>query len=184
MKICVYCSSSKNLDERYYDLGFRFGRSLARRGHELIYGGYGSGIMGEVARGVAQLGGRITAVVPAVFDRPEFVYEGCQTVVKTVDLRERKATMERLSDGFAVLPGGIGTLDELFEVCCLRALGELRKPLGILNAFGFYDPLAEMIRKCEDGGFLNSSGAKVPFFSDADALLSALERVATSGAEN
>lgn len=175
MKICVYCSSSKSLNERYYRLGRGFGRSLARRGHDLVYGGYGSGIMGEVARGVEESGGKITAVIPDIFDSPQFLYGGCHDVVRTADLRERKAAMERLSDGFAVLPGGIGTLDELFEVRCLQILGELHKPLGILNAFGFYAPLAEMMEKCGEEGFLNYGGTPMRFFSDAPSLLSALE---------
>jgi uncharacterized protein (TIGR00730 family) len=175
MKICVYCSSSKKLNGKYYAAGLDFGRALARRGHSLIYGGYGEGIMGQVARGVSGCGGKITAVVPRIFDRPDFIYGNCAEIVKTADMRSRKQTMECLADCFAVLPGGIGTLDEMFEACCLNILGELKKPLGILNTAGFYDPLREMMEKCAREGFLNYGNAELRFFDTAEALLDALE---------
>lgn len=176
MKICVYCSSSKKLNQEYYAVGREFGIRLAQRGHSLVYGGYGSGIMGAVARGVSSCGGKITAVIPRIFDRPDFIYEGCGEVVKTADMRSRKQTMERLADGFAVLPGGIGTLDEMFEACCLNLLGELGKPMGLLNAMGFYDPLREMMEKCRREGFLNYGNSELRFYDSADSLLDALEK--------
>lgn len=179
MKICVYCSSSSSLAPKYYEAARAFGRLMGERGHSLVYGGYGRGVMGEVARGVYEADGAITAVVPGIFDREGFTFEGCAEVIKTAGMSDRKAEMERLADGFAALPGGIGTFDELFEVLCLRALGELKKPVAVLNAFGYYDPLRHMLEKCRAEGFMNYVKCEpAGFFDSSEALLAALEREA------
>ena len=141
MRICVYCSSSDGLDSKYYEEGRAFGRELAKRGHSLVYGGYCKGIMAAVAEGVHENGGEITAVVPKVFDREGFTYEGCTRVIKTPDMNSRKKTMEAEAEAIAVLPGGIGTMDEFFEALVLKTIGELDKPMGVLNTGGCYDLL-------------------------------------------
>lgn len=176
MNICVYCSSSTSLDPVYFRAGRAFGESLAKRGHTLVYGGYNQGVMGAVAEGAKAAGGEIIAVVPAIFDRPGFTYPGCTRVIKTADMSERKATMERIGDGFAVLPGGIGTFDEFFEAYVLRTLGQLDKPMGILNVNGCYDLLAAFLDRNMQEGFLSAANREgIRFFTDGEALLNALE---------
>lgn len=176
MKICVYCASSRHLDPKYFDLGYAFGKQMAERGHTLVYGGYNEGIMGRVAAGVSENGGDIIAVVPKLFDSEEMTYPGCREVLHTDTMSDRKSTMEAVSDGFAVLPGGIGTYDEFFGTLCLKMLGELDKPMAILNAFGYFDPMRAMLEKNQAEGFLDYGAIdEVGYFTDCAALLEALE---------
>lgn len=177
MKICVYCSSSDGLDSKYYEEGRAFGSEMARRGHSLVYGGYCGGIMAAVAEGVYQNGGEITAVVPKVFDRPGFTYEGCTGIIKTPDMNSRKKTMEAEADAIAVLPGGIGTMDEFFEAFVLKTLGELDKPLGVLNTGGCYDLLEQLLAGSVKEGFLSGEYRKyAKFYDDAAAMIDEFEK--------
>lgn len=176
MNICVYCSSSDALDAVYYQEGYRFGQMMAERGHSLVYGGYCRGIMAEVARGVYDGGGRIISVVPDVFDREGFTFEKSTVIFRTGSMSERKARMEELADAFAVLPGGIGTLDELFEIYVLRSLGVMDRKIGILNSTGFFDSLDSMLGDYVREGFLSEEARdSVTFYSDSMSLLDALE---------
>ena len=177
MRICVYCSSSDGLDSKYYEEGRAFGRELAKRGHSLVYGGYCKGIMAAVAEGVHENGGEITAVVPKVFDREGFTYEGCTRVIKTPDMNSRKKTMEAEADAIAVLPGGIGTMDEFFEALVLKTIGEFDKPVGVLNTAGCYDILVQLLDRSTEDGFLSTSNRECArFFTDADVMLDHLEK--------
>ena len=177
MKICVYCSSSDELDSKYYEEGRAFGREIAKRGHSLVYGGYCKGIMAAVAEEVHENGGEIIAVVPKVFDREGFTYEGCTSVIKTPDMNSRKKTMEAEADAIAVLPGGIGTMDEFFEALVLKTIGELDKPVGILNTGGCYDLLEQLLDKSCKDGFLDTEYRKcAKFYTDAAVMLDELEK--------
>lgn len=177
MKICVYCSSSINLDPAFYAAGEAFGRALARRGHTLVYGGYGQGIMGAVAKGAAEGGAGIIAVVPAVFDVEGFTAPGCTEILHVDTMAQRKAMMEQTADAFAVLPGGIGTFDELFEVLELKAIGQLQKPLAIYNVKHCYDALDDLLAASEANGFLKGNArALAPLFAEGEQVLDHLER--------
>ncbi len=176
MKICVYCASSKHLDQKYFELGYEFGKLLAKRGHTLVYGGYNEGIMGKVAEGVSENGGDIIAVVPKLFDTEDMTYPSCREVIHTDTMSDRKSKMEEIADGFAVLPGGIGTYDEFFGTLCLKMLGEMEKPIAILNAFGYYEPMRRMLEQNQAEGFLDYGAIEdVGYFADCEELLSALE---------
>lgn len=164
MKICVYCSSVEGLDSKWYELGRSFGRWLGSSGHMLVYGGYNKGIMGEVARGTSESGGEIIAVVPKIFDRPGFTYEGCSKVIMTESMHARKAAMETEADAFVILPGGIGTFDEFFELYVLKSLGQIEKPMVIFNAFGCYDLLEQMLDKNASDGFLLAKNRAIACF--------------------
>lgn len=178
MKICVYCSSASGLDPALYTAGEEFGRMLAQRGHTLVYGGYGEGLMGAVARGAAAGGAPIVAVVPAVFDREGFTAPGCTEVVHVGTMSERKARMEAEADALVVLPGGIGTFDEFFEALVLRSLGQLKKPLAVYNIGGSLDALDELLRQSVRQGFLREDvRALAPFYTDGEQLLNALAGV-------
>ncbi len=176
MKVCVYCASAENLDPEFYEIGEAFGRLLASRGHTLVYGGYNKGIMHAVARGAAAEGGEIIAVVPKIFDRPGFTYEKCTKVIVTETMHSRKATMENEADAFAILPGGIGTFDELFELYVLKSLDICQKPMGLLNGRGCYDLLRAFLDKnTSDGLMTEKNRAMLHFYDDGESLLNALE---------
>ena len=176
MKICVFCSSSECIDEKFLRAGRSFGEELGRRGHELIYGGYGRGLMGEVARGAHETGGTVTAVVPAIFDDERFIYSGCSRVLHAPDLRTRKALMQREADALAVLPGGVGTYDELFDTLALISLGELVKPLLVLDVDGFFAPLKALLDDGAAKGFIaEKTAASLMFFAAPGELLDAVE---------
>ena len=180
MKICVFCSSSERIAEKYFRAGRLFGTELGRRGHELIYGGYGRGLMGEVARGAFEAGACVTAVIPAIFDGEGFVYSGCSRVLKAADLHERKAVMQAESDAFAVLPGGVGTYDELFDTLALISLGQLDMPLAVLDVDECYRPLRTLLEEGVAGGFIGEALARrVVFHASAAELLDDLERSVT-----
>jgi len=177
VKICVYCSSAQNLDPALYEAGEAFGRALARRGHTLVYGGYNAGLMGAVARGAAQDGAPVVAVVPAIFDREGFVPEGCTQVIHVGTMSQRKARMEEEADAFAVLPGGIGTFDEFFETLVLKSLGQLPKPLAVYDLLGGCAPLRALLRAGTEAGYLSPETEDLaPFFTQGEGLLDALER--------
>lgn len=179
MKICVYCSSAQKLEPQLYVAGERFGRMLAERGHALVYGGYGEGLMGAVARGAAAGGAPIIAVVPAIFDKEGFTAAGCTEVLHVGTMAERKARMEAEADAFAVLPGGIGTFDEFFGSLVLRSLGQLKKPIAVYNINGSLSALDALLEQSVAQGFLSAGvRALAPFYSDAAGLLAALEREA------
>jgi uncharacterized protein (TIGR00730 family) len=141
LNVCVYCASSGDVDAGFLDLGRAVGRRLAEEGHALVYGGGGVGLMGEVARGVHDRGGRVVGVIPESMRVTEVAYEEADELIWTDHMRPRKAEMERRADAFITLPGGLGTLEELSEILVLRYLGYHEKPVVLLNHEGFYDPL-------------------------------------------
>ena len=151
--ICVFCASSDNIAPRYFKEAQELGEEMARRGHQLVYGGGQVGLMGTVARAVHSNGGRVLGVIPRREDWAEVVYEEADDLIYTTTMRERKAIMEERADGFIALPGGIGTFEELLEIITLRHLGYHRKPIALLDRYGYYDPLWEMLEKSIAEGF-------------------------------
>ena len=155
MKICVFAASSERLDAVYLEAARQLGRQLGLGGHTLVYGCGATGLMGACARGVAEAGGEIVGVAPRFFDEPGILYEGCSRFVFTETMAERKSAMEELAEGFLVLPGGIGTLEEFFEVLTLRQLGRHDKPIVLLNTAGYFDALDAMLAQAADKGFMS-----------------------------
>jgi uncharacterized protein (TIGR00730 family) len=145
--VCVFASSSAKLDKPYYDCATALGRGIAQRGWGLVFGAGTEGLMGALARGVAEHGGVITGVIPDLMNVPGVVYEGCTQLIATRTMRERKAIMEERGDAFIALPGGFGTLEEILEVITLRQLGYHQKPVAIVNTLGFYDLLAAQFER-------------------------------------
>jgi hypothetical protein len=144
--ITVYCSSSTWLDPQFHDEAALVGRELALRGIELVYGGGSVGLMGELARSARAAGGRVTGIITrALMDR-ELGWHGCDELVVVDTMRERKKLLTERGGGFIVLPGGVGTYEEFFEVLVGRKLGEHDKPIGIINAHGYYNPLIGMVQ--------------------------------------
>ncbi|HEX6473228.1 MAG TPA: TIGR00730 family Rossman fold protein [Streptosporangiaceae bacterium] len=153
MKICVFCASSSRIDRRYLDLAADAGAELARRGHSLVSGGATVSCMGAVARAARAGGAATVGVIPQALVDIEIADDDCAELIVTNDMRARKAEMDRRSDAFLVLPGGLGTLEELFEIWTGRVLGLHDKPLVILDPDGVYDPLRDLMTHLVDEGF-------------------------------
>lgn len=156
MNICIYGASSRKLAKEYYDAAEALGALMARQGHTLVFGGGQEGIMGAVARGAHAHGGKIIGIAPRFFDRPGILFEECTEFIYTDTMRERKALMEEHSEAFMVLPGGIGTYEEFFEMLTLKQLGRHNKPMVMLNTRGYYNPMAAMLQNTVDEGFMSA----------------------------
>jgi len=139
--ICVYCGSSPGRLEAYADAACALAESLVSRGIGLVYGGASVGIMGVVADQVLKLGGRAVGVIPEALVRWEVAHNNLTELHVTKSMHERKMRMAELSDGFIAMPGGLGTLEEIFEICTWAQLGIHKKPCGLLNTEGYFDPL-------------------------------------------
>jgi uncharacterized protein (TIGR00730 family) len=152
--ICVFLGSSAGNDPAYAQAAAALGRELARRRLTCVYGGSRTGLMKTLADSVLEAGGEVVGVtVQLLRDKEEF-HRGLTRLHVVPTMHERKNLMIELSDAFVALPGGIGTLDELFEVCTLNQLGFHAKPCGLLNVNGFFDPLRAMLAMAEGEGFM------------------------------
>ncbi len=168
MNVCVYCASSNHIAPAYVAAAETLGRCLAQGGHTLVYGGGMVGLMGAVARQVHAHGGRVYGVIPrALHSREGIAYTLADELDVTETMQERKRLMFTRADGFVVLPGGIGTLEEFMEVLTLRALGYHDKPIAVLSTDGFYSRLLDFFDFLGAEGFLR------------DDLLSLFSTVAT-----
>ena len=153
-RICVFCGSRPGNRPEYEGAGRELGRAIAERGAALVYGGASVGVMGQVADATMSAGGRAIGVIPRTLVDREVAHHGLSELHVVDTMHERKALMERLSDGFVVLPGGYGTLDELFEILTWAHLGIHRKPVGLVNTAGFWDPLLSLIDHLVREGFV------------------------------
>jgi uncharacterized protein (TIGR00730 family) len=142
--VCVYCASSNAADPTYLEAAGRFGAILADNGVRLVYGGGGVGLMGAVARGAKNAGGKVLGVMPAFLTGREMLYQEVETLV-VQSMHERKQIMYEQSDAFAILPGGIGTLEEIVELMSWRRLELHQKPMVFHSPGGFWDPLFTLL---------------------------------------
>lgn len=145
--ICVYCSSSDQLDAKYYREAGRFSRQLVAHGWGLVYGGGNRGVMGVVGRTVKAAGGHVVGIIPEFMKTRELALDDANELITVATLRERKQQMEERADGFVTLPGGIGTLEEFTEVLTLRYLNLVHKPMILVNQDGFYDDLLRFFER-------------------------------------
>jgi hypothetical protein len=152
--ICVYCGSSGKSDPIYKNAAYEMGAVLAARGIHLVYGAGSTGLMGAVANGALENGGDVVGVIPEIFNTSTLAHNGLTRLEIVPDMHQRKARMADLSDGFIALPGGFGTLEELFEILTWAQIGLHQKPVGILNVCNYFDPLLEMIDKAKKEGFI------------------------------
>lgn len=143
--ICVYCAASNDIDRAYFSAAAQLGRLIAEHGDHLVYGGGSVGLMGEVARAVKTHGGRVVGIIPHALLDKEFAFEEADEIVHVDNMRTRKAQMDERADAFVILPGGFGTMEEMFEILVGRVLGYHDKPIVIVNIGGFYDPLIELM---------------------------------------
>ena len=143
--ICIYCGSSPGRLDAYASAAFSLAESLVSRNIRLVYGGASIGIMGMVADQVLKLGGQAIGVIPKALAHKEVAHQNLTQLHVTQSMHERKMLMAELSDGFIALPGGIGTLEELFEIWTWAQLGFHHKPCGLLNVAGYYDALIQFL---------------------------------------
>ena len=153
-RVCVYCGSSPGGGERYLEVARELGAALAARGHGLVYGGARVGLMGAVADAALAGGAAVHGVIPHGLVQMEVAHQGLTSLDVVETLHERKARMDSLSHAFVALPGGYGTLEELFEALTWLQLAIHTKPVALLDVDGFYDPLVAHLDRCVAEGFL------------------------------
>ena len=174
MKICVYGAASSLIDESYINAGIELGKKMVEKDLGLVFGGGSHGMMGAVAEGVYEKKGYILGVIPEFFKEAESEesFNECTDYIYTETMRERKRELEENSNAFIVTPGGIGTLDEFFEILTLKQLGRHNKPIAIFNINGFYDELDVMMTKSIKEKFITDDCKELyKVFTDVDEML-------------
>ncbi len=147
--LAIFCGSSQGNNPRFTLIAQELGKYLALNQIKMIYGGAHVGLMGKVADSCLHNNGHVVGVIPRFLSQKEIVHEGLTEIIETKSMHERKALMDELADGFIAIPGGFGTLDELFEILTWAQLGLHTKPIGILNVDNFYTPLLNMLETME-----------------------------------
>lgn len=178
MRICVYGASSTAIDKIYIEKVEKLGELMAERGHSLVFGGGANGLMGAVARGIRAKNGYIMGVIPKFFEKidAELEYKRCDVLIRPDTMRERKQIMEDNADGFIMVPGGIGTFEEFFEILTLKQLRQLDKPLVVYNIDGYYDEMLEMMTASIDKCFIRENVNELyKVFTDYDEMFSYIE---------
>ncbi|GAA4043440.1 LOG family protein [Parerythrobacter jejuensis] len=165
-RLAVYCGSATPEDPRYIELARTVGADLAERGIGVVYGGGRLGLMGAVANGARDAGGEVIGVIPEALVNSEVANHDCDELITVSGMHERKQRFTDLSDGFVSLPGGVGTMDELWEAMSWAQLGYHSDPVGLLNAFGFYDDLIAFNRKMADVGFVREAHQNILIAAD------------------
>ena len=157
MNICVYGAASPEINEAYVEKVENICTELAKRGHNLVFGAGGSGMMGAAARGFKKGGGKVIGVVPEFFkyQKVEALYDQCDETIYTETMADRKSVMEEKADAFMIAPGGVGTLDELFQILALKQLGQMSKQILLLNIDGFYDRIQQWMEMSQQQKFLH-----------------------------
>ncbi|KLE34729.1 TIGR00730 family Rossman fold protein [Aurantiacibacter luteus] len=156
-RLAVYCGSASPADPAYLELARHVGRTLAERGIGVVYGGGKAGLMGAVASAALEAGGEVIGVIPQALVDMEVANRDCTELHVVQTMHQRKQAFTDLSNGFVTLPGGVGTLDELWEAISWAQLGYHQKPVGLLNALGYYDGLVAFNRHMADVGFVREA---------------------------
>jgi uncharacterized protein (TIGR00730 family) len=173
--ICIYCGCSDKIPQAYLDAAYGMGKTVAQNNITLIYGAGSTGMMGAVADGVIEAGGKVWGVIPKIFDTPQLAHSGLTHYEVTDSMHTRKARMADLADGFIALPGGLGTFEELFEIITWAQIGLHRKPIGLLNTNGYFDFLLGMVTHATQEGFIYQEHLQL--FTHADTPTALLEQM-------
>lgn len=175
-KICVFCGSSDGNDLAITDAAVKLGEIFAERNITLVYGAAKIGVMGTIAKSVLDNSGKVIGIIPNFLKKKEVVHLGLTELITTENMHERKLKMQEQSDGFIALPGGMGTLEELFEIITWLQLGLHQKPIGLLNINGFYNDLIKMLETMVRKGFLSMDNYNLLLVdSDSNRLLKKME---------
>ena len=173
MKICLFGAASNEINNKYISRTEELCEKMARRGHDLVFGAGGNGVMGAAARGVKRGGGKITGVIPHFFrtETVEAIYNSCDEIIYTETMRERKNVMEDLAQAFIIAPGGIGTFEEFFEVLTLKQLARHKKPIVFYNIDGYYNTLMDFMEFAATERFIRENCKYLYECTDDDELL-------------
>jgi uncharacterized protein (TIGR00730 family) len=175
MRICVYCASSEHCDRVYHDAATALGRNLAEAGSTIVYGGGAVGLMGSLANGALAAGGDVIGIIPRFMTEIEWQHPGLASLEVVEDMRERKHRLLTGSDAVVALPGGCGTLEELFEALTLKRLGLYFNPIVLVNTNGFYASLQKFMEQMIEQRFMNPQHHEMWTLVDAvDAVLPAI----------
>lgn len=164
--VAVFCASGKGTDPCYAEAALEAGAHLAKEGLTVVYGGSKIGLMGAVADGALEAGGKVIGVLPRFMSVKEIAHSGLTSLIMTDSMQERKLKMHELSDAVIALPGGFGTFEELFEMLTWGQLGLHRKPMGLLNVKGYYDHLERMLDHMTAEGLLKPSYRSMLLIAD------------------
>lgn len=176
-QVCVYCGSSPGRGQRYLATARAMGKALAGRGLGLVYGGASIGLMGELAEAVLDADGQVTGVIPTVVEDQEVAHGGLTELIQVDTMHKRKTIMAERADAFIAMPGGLGTLEELFEILTWSQLRIHAKPVGLLNAHGYYNHLLAFLDHCVDEELIRSRHRDMlQVDSEPDALLERMLR--------
>jgi uncharacterized protein (TIGR00730 family) len=174
-RLCVFCGSSAGEDLRYIEAADRFGTILAQGGIELVYGGSRVGMMGRLAEATLKGGGKVTGIIPGAVMNRELAHQDLTELRIVKSLHERKSEMAEISDGFVALPGGLGTLEAFCEILTWAQLGLHRKPCGILDVGGYFQPLIAFLDHMAREGFMARNHRDMVLVDeDPDALVKAM----------
>lgn len=178
MRICVYGAASPTIDEKYKKAVEEMGKILAERGHSLVFGGGGNGLMGAAANGFRAGGAHIIGVIPDFFrdEEIEAICDFCDELIEPKTMRERKQIMEDYADAFITVPGGIGTYEEFFEILTSKQLCRHNKPIAVYNIFHFYDGLNNVMESAIETNFIRENCRELFFLTDdIDKMIEYLE---------
>lgn len=178
MNICVFGAASDKISSSYIESVERLGEIIAENGHSLVFGAGRDGLMGAVARGVKRKNGSILGIVPSFFieENIEAMFDSCTQLIQTETMRERKSLMESMANAFVVVPGGIGTFEEFFEIVTLKQLGRHKKPIIIYNINGYYDSMQEMMEVSMREGFVREKCSSLyEITDDVDKIIDLIE---------
>ena len=176
MRICIFGASGRELDERYYTEAEALGELIGRNGDSIVFGGGAEGLRGACARGVHSAGGGIIGIAPRFFDEPGILYDKCSRMIFTETTRERKQAMQDNSDACIVLPGGIGTLEEFFELLTLKQLGRDDRAIVLLNTLGAHNAMISMLNELAERRFMSKNC--LTLYSVAETPRQATEQLA------
>ena len=183
LNICIFGASSSQLEQVYYSDAISLGKQIAQAGHTLIFGGGIAGLMGACASAVKEAGGRLVGIAPKIFNEPGILISDCQKLIITESMTERKEMMLDMADAFIVLPGGIGTMDEFFEILTLTQLGLRSSPIVLLNTNGFYMTLMHLLSEMAGKHFMSEKCLHLLRFEDSpeSALAAAVKPLEVRG---
>jgi uncharacterized protein (TIGR00730 family) len=171
-RVCVYCGSSDDVAPAYLAAASHLGLALARRGHSLVYGGGGTGLMGALARAALEAGGEVIGVIPQGFNTPQLLQPNLSRLHVVDSMHARKAMMAEMADGFIALPGGFGTFEELFEILTWAQIGLHSHPIGLLDVRHYFGQLIALIEQARGEGFIYAEHRALLLWNeDPDTLL-------------
>lgn len=184
MNICVFGAASPRIDEHYKKTGEKLGHMMVERGHNLIFGAGKKGMMGAIAKGVKEAGGRVTGIIPKFFleEDIEPVYEDCDELILTRDMAERKDRMEMMSDSFIITPGGIGTFEEFFQMLVLKQLNRHNKAMAIYNVKGYYFGIEALLHTAAEEEFVCNKALQLYATFQEDEIANMLNYIETDHA--